>query len=158
MLITRFSLQGVGYTKEQVIAWLKTFCKGDPLDEEFRRRIIDVFINSVYLYDNKMVVFYNIRDGKQVNYIDVMNAMDELDEDADLGGIEDGAGVRISNAPPRQNKKDAIWRLFCIYVSRDSKGRKAKRPVDGLPAPGWRRRALAPPGESHPLCQCKKPP
>jgi len=88
---------GVRYTKEQVIAWLKSFCNGDPLDEAFRRRIIDVFINSVFLYDDKLVVFYNIRDGKQVSYIDVMDAMDEIDEDPGGGARGTGGKVRISN-------------------------------------------------------------
>lgn len=63
-------------TKPEVLAWLKTFCKGDPLDAEFRKRIIDVFINSVYLYDDRVIVFYNIRGGKQISYIDLINPND----------------------------------------------------------------------------------
>lgn len=49
--------QGIQFTEEEVRAWLRQFCKGDPLDEEFRKRIIDVFINSVYLYDDRIIVF-----------------------------------------------------------------------------------------------------
>ena len=56
--------------------WMKQFCSGDPSDENFRRRIIDVFINSIYLYDNRVVIFYNIRGGKQVSYIDLINSSD----------------------------------------------------------------------------------
>ena len=44
--------------------------------EEFRKRIIDVFINAVYLYDDKLITFYNIRGGKQVSYIDLINSAD----------------------------------------------------------------------------------
>lgn len=68
--------QGIQLTEAEVRAWLKKFCTGDPMDEEFRKRIIDVFINSVYLYDDRLVVFYNIRGGKQVSYIDLINSAD----------------------------------------------------------------------------------
>ena len=66
--------QGIQFSEEEVRAWLRQFCKGDPLDEEFRKRIIDVFINAVYLYDDRVIVFYNIRGGKQVSYIDLIES------------------------------------------------------------------------------------
>ena len=68
--------QGIRYTEKEVVAWLKQFCNGDPLDTDFRRRIIDVFINAIYLYDDKVVVFYNIRGGKQVSYIGLADALE----------------------------------------------------------------------------------
>ena len=93
---------GIRYTKEQVIAWLKSFCNGDPLDEAFQRRIIDTFINSIYLYDDKLVIFYNIRNSKQVSYVDMLDAMDELDENGEAPSTDEAEGkVRISNATPR---------------------------------------------------------
>ncbi|MCL2619005.1 MAG: recombinase family protein, partial [Defluviitaleaceae bacterium] len=89
---------GIKYTEEQITAWLKTFCKGDLLDEDFQRRIIDVFINSVYVYDDKIVIYYNIKDGKQVSYIEMLESSEEPPD----GGTEDSCnGVRISNATPR---------------------------------------------------------
>lgn len=68
--------QEIQLTEVKVRAWLKTFCAGDPLDVEFRRRIIDTFINAIYLYDDKIITFYNIRGGKQVSYIDLINSAD----------------------------------------------------------------------------------
>lgn len=68
--------QEIQLTEAEVKAWLRQFCSGDPLDEEFRRRIIDVFINAVYLFDDRVIVFYNIRGGKQVSYIDLINSED----------------------------------------------------------------------------------
>lgn len=90
--------QGIRFTEAEVKAWLKQFCKGDALDEDFRRQIIDVFINSVYLYDNRVIIFYNIKGGKQVNYIDVV--------ESDVDSADDGGNVSdlIANAPPQQNE------------------------------------------------------
>ena len=74
----------IRYTHEQVVAWLKTICRGDPTDEEFQRRIIDIFINSVYVFDDKIVIFYNIKDGKQVSYIEASEALEDLEGESDL--------------------------------------------------------------------------
>ena len=62
-------------TESEIRAWLHTFTQGDPTDENFRRRVIDVFINTVYLYDDRVLIFYNIRGGKQVSYIDLLNSL-----------------------------------------------------------------------------------
>jgi len=61
---------GIRYTEEMVKDWLKLFEKGDPIDPVFQRRLIDVFVNRIYLYDNKLVIYYNINGGKQVNGIE----------------------------------------------------------------------------------------
>jgi len=66
--------QGIQLTEAEVRAWLKKICTGDPLDPEFRKRIIDVFINAIYLYDDRVIIFYNIRGGKQVSFIDLASS------------------------------------------------------------------------------------
>lgn len=65
-------------TEEEIAAWLKQFCDGDVRDIEFRRRVIDVFVNSVYLYDDRTVIFYNIRGGgeKKLSFNDIKTAPD----------------------------------------------------------------------------------
>ena len=82
----------IRFTEEEVRAWLKKFCTGDLFDPEFRRNIIDVFINSVYLYDDRVIIFYNIKGGKQVSYIDVAAALDAA-PNAEVSDF-------ITNAPP----------------------------------------------------------
>ena len=67
------------YTAEEVTAWLRQFCKGDALDMDVRRRIIDTFINAVYLYDDKVIIYYNIKNGRQVSYVEAIGAPNELE-------------------------------------------------------------------------------
>ena len=69
----------ITYTVEEVTAWLRQFCKGDALDMDVRRRIIDTFISAVYLYDDKVIIYYNIKDGQQVSYIEAIGAPNELE-------------------------------------------------------------------------------
>ncbi len=118
-------LSAAHYTKDQIMAWLKLFCNGDPMDEVFRKKIIDVFINSVYLYDDKLVINYNIKEGKQVSYIEVCDELDALDEtSADQDAIQDGK-VRISRQVLHQNDPNTnpsyifVNGLFGMVLARD---------------------------------------
>ncbi len=86
----------IRYTKQDIVSWLNSFCKGDLMDMEFRKRIIDVFINSVYLYDDKLVIYYNIKEGKQVSYIEMLDSTEEPAADMDKNGVNKGNPVRIS--------------------------------------------------------------
>lgn len=68
-------------TEPEVRAWLKTFCNGDLFDADFRQNIIDTFVNCVYLYDDKLAVFYNLKGGKEVSYPDLNNVLEpDLEE------------------------------------------------------------------------------
>lgn len=59
--------------KPQVIYWLEQFKAGDPKDEEFRRMIIDLFVNSVTVWDEdnntfKITIAYNLSSIKAKTY------------------------------------------------------------------------------------------
>ena len=72
--------QKIRITEKEVAAWLHTFSRGDLFDADFRLKLIDTFINSVYLWDNKIVIFYNISGGKQTTMIDPLPP-DEIKKD-----------------------------------------------------------------------------
>lgn len=91
-------------TETEVRSWMKQFCTGDPMDPEFRKRIIDVFINSVYLYDDRVIIFYNIRGGKQVSYIDL--AASDLPESPEPP--PPGSDLK-AYAPPNTSKSEPTY-------------------------------------------------
>lgn len=103
---------GYKYSKEQIVAWLKMFCNGDKLNVDFQKRIIDVLVNSVYVYDDKVVIYYNVEGGKQVSYIEMCDSIEDS-EPFDAQGKEKG-GVRISNAPPRQHMYNRRWDISSV--------------------------------------------
>jgi hypothetical protein len=43
-------------TKEQLIFWLSRFRKLDVTQKDQRQRLIDTFVNAIYLYDDKIVL------------------------------------------------------------------------------------------------------
>ena len=61
-------------TEQEVLAWLNTFSSGDPSSPAFRRRVVDTFINSIYVYDDRAVIFYNIHRDKQVTFHELSSA------------------------------------------------------------------------------------
>lgn len=63
-------------TIEEVQEWLRGFCDGDAADPDFQRRIIDVLVNAVYLYDDKVVIYFNVRSGKQITYIEMQSTVE----------------------------------------------------------------------------------
>ena len=86
-------------TVDEVKAWLKQFCQGDALDVEFQRRIIDVLVNCVYIYDDKIVIYFNVRDGKQVSYTQMQGETSEIFDDLNCSDIPKGSDI-IPNSPP----------------------------------------------------------
>ena len=55
--------------KEHIIWWLEKFCEGDIEDEDFRRHIIDLLVNSVTVWDEpdgwyKITSVYNLTSNK----------------------------------------------------------------------------------------------
>ena len=50
-------------TREQILFWLHKFRGVDVSNKEQRQRLIDCFVNAIYLYDDKMVITFNYKDG-----------------------------------------------------------------------------------------------
>ena len=49
-------------SKEQIIYWLSMFKDGDIHSEEFCNKLIDIFVNKVVVYPNKLEIYYNYID------------------------------------------------------------------------------------------------
>ena len=50
-------------TREQITFWIHHFCKLDVTQYEQRQRLIDSFVNAVYLYDDKIILTFNYKKG-----------------------------------------------------------------------------------------------
>ncbi|MDR3304845.1 MAG: recombinase family protein [Clostridiales Family XIII bacterium] len=52
-------------TREQIMFWLNRFRGIDTTNREQSQRLIDTFVNSVYAYDDKLVLTFNYKDGSK---------------------------------------------------------------------------------------------
>ena len=63
--ITHAQMQRPVYTKDQIVRWMSRFKGGDISEPTYRKQIIDIFLNSIYVYDDKLVFTYNFKDGTE---------------------------------------------------------------------------------------------
>lgn len=73
----RLALQ-IPHTKEDLLGYLKMFASGNPEDPEYRRRVIDRLINKIFVYDDKILIYFNILDDTAISF-DKLPDLEEAD-------------------------------------------------------------------------------
>ena len=58
-------LEKLKYSREDIVEWISRFKYGDTDNKECQRQIIDIFLNSIYGFDDKLVFTYNYKNGTQ---------------------------------------------------------------------------------------------
>ena len=53
------------YTKDEMVRWISQFKYGNVDSVDYQRQIIDIFVNSIRLYDDKIIFTYNYKDGTE---------------------------------------------------------------------------------------------
>lgn len=70
--ITAARIESRLVSREEITYFLHRFRDTDVTDEQERQRLIDCFVNSVYVYSDKIVLTFNYRDGtKTANLADI---------------------------------------------------------------------------------------
>ena len=83
------------FTKDEIIFWLYQFREMDIANMEQRQRLIDIFVNAVFVYDDKIIFTFNYKDGsKTVSLSDIQSS--DLD--------------RCS--PPKKDRKSPVFFLL----------------------------------------------
>ncbi len=89
---------------EFVKFWLTNFRKLDPNVKSHRETLINTFVNAVYLYDEKVLITFNYKDGTKTITFDEIAAKDAPEGNgSDLGCF----------APPRTPVSNG-YRSFCF--------------------------------------------
>ena len=63
--IAQLQLERRKFTKEEIVDWVGRYKDGNINDPDYRRENIDTFVNSVFVYDDKLILTYNYKDGSQ---------------------------------------------------------------------------------------------
>ena len=66
-------------TKEQIRFGIEKFRKLDITTQDGKRRLIDGFVNSIYLFDDKVTLTFNFKDGTQTVYLSDVEAAKNSD-------------------------------------------------------------------------------
>jgi len=81
--ITKEQIERPTLSKEQIKYWICKFRFANADIEEQKKRLIDVFINAIYVYDDKVLVTFNCKDGEICATFDEINEMLTQKENAD---------------------------------------------------------------------------
>ena len=96
-------------TEEQILFYLRKFRVLDMSKQSHRQRLIDTFINRIYLYDDKLIITFNHKDGAEtITLNDIETALTEQEDGSDL----------VSSAVPKTGHP--IWDVLFLLTRRDS--------------------------------------
>ncbi len=81
--------------------WLHRFRKLDVTKKEHRQMLIDAFINAIFLYDDKMLITFNYKEGtKTITFDDVNKEVPDGTSGSDLDCL---------GAPKNPDTHKGIW-------------------------------------------------
>ena len=84
-------------TREWIRFWLEKFRKGDVGSTEHQRQIIDTFVNSVYVFDDQVVLNFNFTDDSKT-----------ISREEVLGSSA------VDNAPPKKHEGSGLRASFLL--------------------------------------------
>ena len=114
-------------SENQVRFWLTRFRKLDPNVKSHRETLINTFVNAVYLYDEKVLITFNYKDGTKTITFDEIAAKDAPEGNgSDLGCF----------APPRERSCRNTRAFFFCTNSKltQAGGFEQHRPPSSVPA------------------------
>ena len=133
-------------TEEQMMFWLHRFRKLDVSKKEHRQMLIDTFVNAIYLYDDKMLITFNYKDGtKTITFDEATTALANKDTGSNL----DCLCVWLSRTGLEAGETKRSCGAFCPAGERKQSGRAARSASKGR----FERR-VPPPGAAR-LLSCK---
>ena len=113
--------------------WLHRFRKLDVRQKSHRKMLIDTFINAIFLYDDKMVITFNYKDGTDtITFDDLKTA---------LADMKTGSDLDCSTAPVIPPRRMPWGNLFVFSPHRWYK-RAIYRLLNGIDQNEWTRRSF----------------
>ena len=111
-------------TEEQMMFWLHRFRKLDVRQQSHRKILIDTFINAIFLYDDKMVIAFNYKEGtKTITFAELQEAISN----------KNGSDLDCLAAP----NTEAPVGCLCVWLSRTGLEAGEKNgPVERFARPG----------------------
>ena len=114
-------------SENQIRFWLTRFRKLDPNVKSHRETLINTFVNAVYLYDEKVLITFNYKDGTKTIAFDEIAAKD----------APEGNGSDLVNFAPPRERLCRNTRAFFFCTNRKLTqvgGFEQHRPPPSVPA------------------------
>ena len=80
-------LKKPSFNEDFIRFWLMKFRKFDISQKKQRKTLIEIFVNAIFLYDDRMLITFNYKDGTQtVRFEDTLTADSAEEKSSDLSG------------------------------------------------------------------------
>ena len=94
--------------------WLHKFRQLDMTQEKHRQMLIDTFVNAIFVYDDKLLLTFNFKDGQHtITLADTETILNESGSNLECSGVPNKGEDTLRVSSP----------LFRPPGGRDSKGR-----------------------------------
>lgn len=105
-LIIAKSRAGTQPTEKDCRDLILGFCDGDVADPEYRKQVIRFFVNAVYVYDDKFLIYYSTDEkSPQVTFEEASADVGSISDVSDFAGI----------APPQSMKSEPVIKSFTVF-------------------------------------------
>jgi TolA-binding protein len=85
--IAREKIEKTPLSKEQIVFWISKHKDGDIDDPVYRQSLVDIFVNSVFLYDDRVVIAFNWKDESKTLSLEEMEAASYVNDTQDKAEI-----------------------------------------------------------------------
>jgi len=91
-------------TKEEIVFWISRFKDGDIDDPAYRKDMVDIFVNSIFFFEDRIVITFNWKDGTKTVTLAELEAADRAAGISAKAGnvlqIDDFRGSHLDDCSP----------------------------------------------------------
>ena len=95
------------FNEDFIRFWLLKFRKFDISQKKQRKALIEIFVNAIFLYDDRILITFNYKDGTQtVRFEDTLTADSAEEKSSDLSSL---AGTKKVQSISQQKSLDLFF-------------------------------------------------
>ena len=118
-------LKKPSFNEDFIRFWLMKFRKFDISQKKQRKTLIEIFVNAIFLYDDRMLITFNYKDGTQtVRFEDTLTADGVEGKSSDLSSLAGPRASRFICWLFCCNKRPGQGRTLCPGLSARCGGRQ----------------------------------
>lgn len=107
----------IKHTKESINEYFNLFLEKNTNTESYKKRIINGFVNSVWVFNDKIIIYYNLFGPEPITYEDMLKDLKQ-NETGDFAVDRKEQNVLISSDMPRQVKLIRTpCQFFCFLIN-----------------------------------------
>ena len=102
------------FNEDFIRFWLMKFRKFDISQKKQRKALIEIFVNAIFLYDDRMLITFNYKDGTQtVRFEDTLTADGVEGKSSDLSSSAGGKFRRTFAAQTKKTDEGGTFVCLC---------------------------------------------